>query len=291
MKSFHLTWLLYNKHLYEELIYMDRKIHHSMTTMIDLLQPANDDANENHRTDYSPAEYTQLLNRFLAFDEEMSEIACLYKDSQAKLISKTLGLPRHNGSPAGLKTEKKRCKKLKNSLQLTNTAEETINSSTSTAVDIPMSTNSSSTDGVPAEHSSNGSSVGSGLAGDEFSSASSIDDQLLDNDTSSSGYTQEEQEELARLIFNDDDMNEYLLQEILNSVSPYGRIQQQIERTRSNEKQKKMNLTTMSDNDEWISRIIHEQAMSEMEQKIADDQEAMIISSIDTLREEATNSK
>ena len=68
MKSFHLTWLLYNKHLYEKLVYMDKKIQHSMSTMIDLLQPSNDDKN-----DYSPAEYTQLLNRFLAFDEEMSE--------------------------------------------------------------------------------------------------------------------------------------------------------------------------------------------------------------------------
>ena len=82
MKSFNLTWLLYNKHLYEKLIYMDRKIQHSMSTMIDLLQPSNEDEN-----DYSPAEYTQLLNRFLAFDEEMSEIACLYKDSQEKLHS------------------------------------------------------------------------------------------------------------------------------------------------------------------------------------------------------------
>ena len=283
MKSFHLTWLLYNKHLYEELIYMDRKIHHSMTTMIDLLQPSNDDeGHDEHRTDYSPAEYTQLLNRFLAFDEEMSEIACLYKDSQAKLLSKSLDLPSQNGSPAGVKTKKKRCKKQQHSPEPTSniTAEET-----STAVDIPSSAD------VPGEQGSNGSSVGSGLAGDEFSSASSMDDQLLDNDTSSSGYTQEEQEELARLIFNDDDMNEYLLQEILNSVTPYGRIQPQIDRTRSNEKQKNSNLTTMADNDDWISRIIHEQAMSEMEQKIADDQEAMIISSIDTLREEATTSK
>jgi hypothetical protein len=68
------------------MIDMDRKIRHSMSTIIDLLQPANDDG-EN---DYSPAEYTHLLNRFLAFDEEMSEIVCLYKDSQAKLISQSI---------------------------------------------------------------------------------------------------------------------------------------------------------------------------------------------------------
>ena len=115
MRSFHLTWLLYNKHLYEELIYMDRKIHHSMTTMIDLLQPSNDD-NE----DYSPAEYTQLLNRFLAFDEEMSEIACLYKDSQAKMISTTLDAQAHNGHPTeinGKSTETHPCKKVQRSEQ------------------------------------------------------------------------------------------------------------------------------------------------------------------------------
>jgi len=82
MKSFHLTWLFYNKHLYEKLVYMDKKIQHSMSIMIDLLQPSNENTN-----DYSPAEYTQLLNRFLAFDEEMSEIACLYKDCQAKMTS------------------------------------------------------------------------------------------------------------------------------------------------------------------------------------------------------------
>ena len=79
MKKFHLTWLLYNKHLYEKLVYMDKKIQQSMSIMIDLLQPSNEINN-----DYSPAEYTKLLNRFLAFDEEMSEIACLYKDSQMR---------------------------------------------------------------------------------------------------------------------------------------------------------------------------------------------------------------
>lgn len=56
MKSFKLTWLLYNKNLYEKMIYMDRKIRHSMSTIIDLLQPTNDDG-EN---DYSPAEYIHI---------------------------------------------------------------------------------------------------------------------------------------------------------------------------------------------------------------------------------------
>lgn len=56
---------------------MDKNIHESLSILIDLLQPANED--------YSPAQYTQLLNRFLAFDEEMSEIACLYKDCSKKM--------------------------------------------------------------------------------------------------------------------------------------------------------------------------------------------------------------
>jgi hypothetical protein len=106
MKSFHLTWLLYNKHLYEKLVYMDKKIQHSMSTMIDLLQPSN-----NEENNYSPAEYTQLLNRFLAFDEEMLEIACLYKDCQTKMTPIA-----RNRNPTGIIVEakkKKICKKTK----------------------------------------------------------------------------------------------------------------------------------------------------------------------------------
>jgi hypothetical protein len=111
MKSFHLTWLLYNKHLYEKLVYMDKKIQHSMSTMIDLLQPSNDNNN-----DYSPAEYTQLLNRFLAFDEEMSEIACLYKDCQTKMLSISRNSLINNRNQTGIiikTTKKKICKKTK----------------------------------------------------------------------------------------------------------------------------------------------------------------------------------
>jgi hypothetical protein len=110
MKSFHLTWLLYNKYLYEKLVYMDKKIQHSMSTMIDLLQPSNDNNN-----DYSPAEYTQLLNRFLAFDEEMSEISCLYKDSQTKMTSISKNSLIKNRNQTGIiKTKKKNiCKKTK----------------------------------------------------------------------------------------------------------------------------------------------------------------------------------
>ncbi len=117
MKSFNLTWLLYNKHLYEKLIYMDRKIQHSMSTMIDLLQPTNDVNN-----DYSPAEYTQLLNRFLAFDEEMSETVCLYKACQVKMSS----IPRNslinhrNQMGIVVKTKKKKIKRIQNTHGLTN---------------------------------------------------------------------------------------------------------------------------------------------------------------------------
>ena len=122
MKSLHLTWLLYNKHLYEKLIYMDRKIQHSMSTMIDLLQPSNDDEEEDSN-EYSPAEYTQLLNRFLAFDEEMSEIACLYKDSQ----DKTRSLPNESSKPTENPKKTKRKKKCKKNKQLRISNEETPN--------------------------------------------------------------------------------------------------------------------------------------------------------------------
>jgi len=117
MKSFHLTWLLYNKYLYEKFVYTDKKIQHSMSTMIDLLQPTNDDNN-----DYSPAEYTQLLNRFLAFDEEMSETVCLYKACQVKMSS----IPRNslinhrNQMGIVVKTKKKKNKRIQNTHGLTN---------------------------------------------------------------------------------------------------------------------------------------------------------------------------
>jgi hypothetical protein len=117
MKSFHLTWLLYNKYLYEKFVYTDKKIQHSMSTMIDLLQPTNDVNN-----DYSPAEYTQLLNRFLAFDEEMSETACLYKACQVKMSS----IPRNslinhrNQMGIVVKTKKKKIKRIQNTHGLTN---------------------------------------------------------------------------------------------------------------------------------------------------------------------------
>ena len=112
MKTFHLTWLLYNKYLYEKFVYMDKKIQQAMSIMIDLLQPSNGNDQE-----YSPAEYTQLLNRFLAFDEEMSEIACLYKDCQAKMTSigrNTLLAKNRNTMAMVVKTSRKQlCKKAK----------------------------------------------------------------------------------------------------------------------------------------------------------------------------------
>jgi hypothetical protein len=229
MKSFNLTWLLYNKHLYEKLIYMDRKIQHSMSTMIDLLQPSNDDDN-----DYSPAEYTHLLNRFLAFDEEMSEIACLYKDSQAKIISQPFHLCIHNGYQFDHNI--KQTKKKKKSKKMKKSKKSTQENPSTAAVDI-------SSPSVSAQQGSNGSSIGSGNGGDESSSVSSFDDYLLDNDTSSSGYTQEEQEELTRLILEDDlneHLNQQLLKGILESVSPLARIQHQI---------------NLDDGDKWIGGI------------------------------------
>lgn len=212
---------------------MDRKIQHSMSTMIDLLQPANDE----HDHDYSPSEYTQLLNRFLAFDEEMSEIACLYKDSQAKLISQPLHLCMHNEyqSSNTIKQNKKKKKSKKN--------KKSKKSSQDNGKTIPMDITSSTSISVP--QGSNGSSIGSGIAADESSSSSSssFDDYLLDNETSSSGYTQEEQEELTRLILEEDldeHINQQLLKGIFESVSPLARMQHQI---------------NLDDGEEWIGGI------------------------------------
>lgn len=84
---------------------------------------------------------------------------------------------------------------------------------------------------VSAQQSSNGSSISSSNGGDESSSVSSFDDCPLDNDTSSLGYTQEEQEDLTRLIL-EDDLNEYLNQQLfkrlLESVLSLASIQHQI---------------------------------------------------------------
>jgi len=80
LKSFRLTWLLYNKHLYETYVYTNKKIQQSMLSMIDLLQPTSNSPTTTN--DCSPAVYTNLLNRFLTFDEDMSEISCLYKDCE-----------------------------------------------------------------------------------------------------------------------------------------------------------------------------------------------------------------
>lgn len=220
--------------MYEKLIYMDRKIQHSMSTMIDLLQPSNDD----HDQDYSPSEYTQLLNRFLAFDEEMSEIACLYKDSQAKLISQPLHLCIHNEYPSSntIKQNKKKKKSKKN--------KKSKKSSEENCKSIPMDIASSTS--ITALQGSNGSSIGSGIGGDESSSSSSsssFDDYLLDNETSSSGYTQEEQEELTRLILEEDldeHLNQQLLKGIFESVSPLARMQHQI---------------NLDDGEQWIGGI------------------------------------
>ncbi len=271
MKNFNLTWLLFNKHLYEKLIYMDRKIQHSMSTMIDLLQPSNEDDN-----DYSPAEYTQLLNRFLAFDEEMSEIACLYKDSQEKLNSAPFNNCIDKNYQLGKNQikikKKKKSKKVKKNKKLT-----------ITALDIPSSNPSSS---VPPQQGSNGSSIGSGIGGDESSSVSSVDDYLIDNDTSSSGYTQEEQEELANLI-TEEDLNELLLESILDSVSPMARIRREIYQSTLNDKQ--TNSTNNIDNDNWIEGIIQGFQSAQDEQKTTTADQHTTKNS--TNKDESSNSK
>ena len=115
MKPFHLTWLVYNKHLYEKLVYMNKKIQYLMSRMIDLLQLSN----KYDHNDYSPANDTQLLNRFLTFDEEMSEISCLYKECQKKMssISRNSSIKNQNQMNIVIKTRKKKVCNTMNSIQ------------------------------------------------------------------------------------------------------------------------------------------------------------------------------
>ncbi|CAM2725264.1 unnamed protein product [Rotaria socialis] len=179
MQSFHLTWLLYNKHLYEKLVYMDKKIQLSMSTMIDLLQPANDVDN-----DCSPAEYTQLLNRFLAFDEEMSEIDCLYKDCQMKMnsISKSSLIKKRNQMGIIVTTNKKKiCKKAQTIENIPRKNKEILNRSTTNVLNSPSSNDIPMTQGT-FQQDSNRSTIDTDDKDDEY---------MLPNDRLSSSYTAE----------------------------------------------------------------------------------------------------
>ena len=152
-------------------------------------------------------------------------------------------------------------------------------SAATTAVDI------SSSASVPPLQGSNGSSIGSGIGGDESSSVSSVDDYLLDNDTSSSGYTQEEQDELAHII-TEDDLNELLLDSILGRDSSRPKNQYQ---SRSNDKQ--TTATTTFDNEEWIEGIIQAmQAARDEEQKTTAANECTT-NSTNTNKKETSNGK
>ena len=152
-----------------------------------------------------------------------------------------------------------------------------------TAVNIPSSYTSSSTP-MPPQQGSNGSSLGSGIGGDESSSVSSVDDYLLDNVTSSSGYTQEEQEELVRLIM-EDDFNEELLKNILHNVPSIAKIHHEIYQSSSNEKQ--TNSTSIIDNDKWIEGAI--QSMQMANEKITINEPTNNNQSTTTKNNEATS--
>ncbi|CAF0844840.1 unnamed protein product [Adineta ricciae] len=223
LKSFQLTWLLYNQHLFEKFVYMDKKIQNSMSEMVDLLQPTTN-TNTNQK-EYSPAEYTQLINRFLEFDEQMSEIACLYKDCQTKMSFMTRNPMNQNPNTIGLvvKTKKKKtCKKRQGNM----------NSTITSAVNIPLA-NILSTAVAPSQQGSNGSSIGSGVGGKESSSISSFDDYLLDNNTSSSSFTKEEPDQLIENT--NTEVHNQLFQGMLNQLSPLTQIQQEVDELKVNE--------------------------------------------------------
>ena len=153
---------------------MNKKIHQSLAMMIDFFQPTNGHGDED-LNDYSPAEYTQLLNRFLAFDEEMSEIACLYKASQLKRNLSTT-----NRTMTGLIV---RSKKKKSSVQNENSTVPSVKT-------IPLVVEE-------GERDSNGSSIESGIDGRDGSSVSSVDEYLLENQISSREIPQEQFNDLS----------------------------------------------------------------------------------------------
>ncbi|UJR20533.1 hypothetical protein I4U23_023660 [Adineta vaga] len=227
LKSFHLTWLLYNQHLYEKLVYMDKNIQQSMSTMIDLLHPTND-----HQEDYSPAEYTQLINRFLEFDEQMSEIACVYKDCQMKMNSMTRNALNSNQNTIGLVVATSKKKSRKKTKKIHEENDGNMNSTITSALNIPLANILSETID-PSQHGSNGSSIGSGVGGKESSSISSFDDYLLDNNTSSSSFTKEETDQLIEN--NNTDLHNQLFHGLLNNHSPMTQIQQEIDELKLHE--------------------------------------------------------
>ena len=108
LKSAGLTWLVFNKHLYEKYVYMDKKIQQSMSTMIDLLQPLNNDLN-----DYSPAECANLLNRFLTFHEEMLEMAYIQKIFQNQANGTSTNMKLTDSADQKKKQKKKKISKSK----------------------------------------------------------------------------------------------------------------------------------------------------------------------------------
>jgi hypothetical protein len=87
-------------------------------------------------------------------------------------------------------------------------------SSTTNAVNIPLSINSS-TAPTASQQGSNGSSISSGIGGKESSSISSFDEYLLDNNTSSSSYTKDESvhEQLFPEMLNNEDKQKAITNE------------------------------------------------------------------------------
>ncbi|CAF1165134.1 unnamed protein product [Rotaria magnacalcarata] len=207
MKSSHLTWLLYNKHLYEKLVYMDKKIQLSMSIMIDLLQPANGVDN-----DYSPAEYTQLLNRFLAFDEEMSEIDCLYKDCQMKMnsISRSSLIKKRNQMGIIVtKNKKKICKKAQTIENIPRINKEILNRSTTNVPNSPSSNDIPMIQGT-FQQDSNRSTIDTDDKDDEC---------MLPNDRLSLSYTAKNLD-ISIQNNNTNNLDEESCHGVLNNVLP-----------------------------------------------------------------------
>ncbi|XP_041477664.1 protein FAM193A-like isoform X2 [Lytechinus variegatus] len=77
LHKFNLTWPLHNKHLFHSLIYMEPGLHDNLGTLIKQLRTVASQKEPYHEDCYS-----NLLQRYLQFDNDMSVIAVVWRDCQ-----------------------------------------------------------------------------------------------------------------------------------------------------------------------------------------------------------------
>eukprot|EP00057_Strongylocentrotus_purpuratus_P002619 XP_003724871.1 PREDICTED: protein FAM193A isoform X2 [Strongylocentrotus purpuratus] len=75
LHKFNLTWPLHNKHLFHSLIYMEPGLHDNLGTLIKQLR-----AVASQKEPYREESYSNLLQRYLQFDNDMSVVAVVWRD-------------------------------------------------------------------------------------------------------------------------------------------------------------------------------------------------------------------